>query len=63
MPQGGRRAWAIGYRADGRWDRRSIFGAGFLLLIAWVAETLLGALGGQMLEDSTRGLWEWQRPG
>lgn len=44
-------SWAIGYRTDGLWDRRTIFGAGFLLLLAWVAGTLLGALGGQVLDD------------
>lgn len=44
-------SWAIGYRSNGRWDRRTIFGAGSLLFLAWVAGTAVGALGGRALED------------
>lgn len=44
-------SWAIGYRAHGKWDRRTIFGAGSLLLVSWVAGTTIGALGGRVLEN------------
>jgi 4-azaleucine resistance transporter AzlC len=43
-------SWAIG-RRDGRIDRDRLIGAGAVLMLCWVAGTVLGVLGGSALGD------------
>jgi predicted branched-subunit amino acid permease len=38
-------------RADGRYDRRLLFGAGLVLYVCWVGGTVVGAIAGDALGD------------
>jgi 4-azaleucine resistance transporter AzlC len=50
-------SWAISARGEGRYNPRTLVGAGLLLYVAWVAGTAVGAVGGQALGDpATLGL-------
>jgi 4-azaleucine resistance transporter AzlC len=44
-------SWAVSRRADGRFDRRLLIGAGLVLYISWVTGTALGSIGGEALGD------------
>jgi 4-azaleucine resistance transporter AzlC len=44
-------SWAVSRRADGRFDRRLLIGAGLVLYVSWVGGTALGAIGGEALGD------------
>jgi branched chain amino acid efflux pump len=42
-------SWAISRRADGRYDRRLLVGAGLVLYVCWVGGTVVGAIAGDAL--------------
>jgi 4-azaleucine resistance transporter AzlC len=42
-------SWAMSRRADGRYDRRLLVGAGLVLYVCWVGGTVLGAIAGDAL--------------
>ncbi len=44
-------SWIVARRADGRFDRRVLLGAGMLLYACWVTGTALGAVAGTALAD------------
>ncbi len=44
-------SWAVSRRADGRFDRRLLIGAGLVLYVSWVTGTALGSMGGEALGD------------
>ncbi|MEX2458868.1 MAG: AzlC family ABC transporter permease [Actinomycetota bacterium] len=44
-------SWAIAHLGEGRYDRHRLIGAGFLLYVAWVAGTLIGSLGADLVGD------------
>jgi branched chain amino acid efflux pump len=44
-------SWAISQRDDGRLDRYLLVGAGLLLLVCWVAGTVVGAVAGDLIAD------------
>ncbi|HET9214011.1 MAG TPA: AzlC family ABC transporter permease [Gaiellaceae bacterium] len=44
-------SWAVSRRADGRFDRRLLIGAGLVLYVSWVTGTALGSIGGEALGD------------
>ena len=44
-------SWAVSHRGGGRFDRRILLGAGLLLYPCWVAGTLAGAVGGDLIGD------------
>jgi branched chain amino acid efflux pump len=44
-------SWAISRRADGRYDRRLLVGAGLVLYVCWVGGTVVGAIAGDALGD------------
>lgn len=44
-------SWAVSRRADGRYDRRLLVGAGLVLYVCWVGGTVVGALAGEALGD------------
>jgi 4-azaleucine resistance transporter AzlC len=44
-------SWALSRRADGRFDRRLLVGAGLLLYAGWVGGTALGVFAGEALGD------------
>jgi 4-azaleucine resistance transporter AzlC len=44
-------SWAISAEGHGRFNPRMLVGAGFLLYLAWIAGTAVGALGGEVLAD------------
>jgi 4-azaleucine resistance transporter AzlC len=44
-------SWAMSRRADGRYDRRLLVGAGLVLYVCWVGGTALGAIVGEALGD------------
>jgi 4-azaleucine resistance transporter AzlC len=46
--------WAVAARGRGRFDVPVMVGAGVVLYLAWVAGTLLGAIGGDVLGDPER---------
>lgn len=47
-------SWAVSRRADGRFDRRILIGAGLVLYVGWVGGTALGVVGGEALGDPER---------
>lgn len=47
-------SWAVSRRADGRFDRRVLVGAGLVLYAAWIGGTALGVVGGEALGDPDR---------
>ena len=47
-------SWAMAARGDGTFDRGLLFGATGIQYVAWVAGTVVGALGGGFLEDPDR---------
>ncbi len=50
-------SWVVSRRADGRFDRRVLLGAGLLLYVCWVAGTAVGAVaGGALADPSSLGL-------
>ncbi|MGH3041947.1 MAG: AzlC family ABC transporter permease [Candidatus Rokuibacteriota bacterium] len=44
-------SWAMSRRADGRYDRRLLVGAGLVLYVCWVGGTIVGAIAGDALGD------------
>jgi branched chain amino acid efflux pump len=44
-------SWAMSRRADGRYDRRLLVGAGLVLYVCWVGGTVIGAIAGDALGD------------
>jgi 4-azaleucine resistance transporter AzlC len=44
-------SWAMSRRADGRYDRRLLVGAGLVLYVCWVGGTVVGAIAGDALGD------------
>jgi 4-azaleucine resistance transporter AzlC len=44
-------SWAMSRRADGRYDRRLLVGAGLVLYVCWVGGTVVGAVAGDALGD------------
>jgi 4-azaleucine resistance transporter AzlC len=44
-------SWAMSRRADGRYDRRLLVGAGLVLYVCWVGGTAIGAIVGEALGD------------
>ncbi|HEU4448398.1 MAG TPA: AzlC family ABC transporter permease [Gaiellaceae bacterium] len=44
-------SWAVSRRADGRYDRGLLLGAGLTLYVSWVAGTAIGAIAGEALGD------------
>jgi branched chain amino acid efflux pump len=42
-------SWAMSRRADGRYDRRLLVGAGLVLYVCWVGGTVVGAIAGDAL--------------
>ncbi len=44
-------SWALASRGGGRFDRRILLGAGFLLYVSWLSGTAVGALAGDALGD------------
>lgn len=47
-------SWAIANRGDGRFDPRLLMGAGALIYFAWLAGTVAGILGGDVVGDPGR---------
>lgn len=47
-------SWAVSTRKDGTFDHGRLMGAGFVLLVAWMAGTVLGVIGGDFLGDPER---------
>ncbi len=46
-------SWAVASRGDGRFDARTLIGAGIVLWAAWVMGTVIGVAGGEWLGDPT----------
>lgn len=44
-------SWAVAARGGGRFDGGALIGAGILLYVAWLAGTLAGVVGGDLLSD------------
>lgn len=44
-------AWAVSHQGGGRYDPRLLIGAGLTIYAAWVACSVLGALGGNLIGD------------
>jgi 4-azaleucine resistance transporter AzlC len=44
-------SWAVSRRADGRFDRRLLVGAGLVLYASWVGGTAVGVVAGEALAD------------
>jgi 4-azaleucine resistance transporter AzlC len=44
-------SWVLSRRADGRFDRRILVGAGALLYVVWVGGTIVGVLVGDAIAD------------
>jgi predicted branched-subunit amino acid permease len=44
-------SWAVSRRADGRFDRRVLVGAGLVLYACWVGGTAVGVVAGEALAD------------
>jgi predicted branched-subunit amino acid permease len=47
-------SWAVARRADGRFDRRILVGAGLALYVAWILGTVAGVAFGDLLGSPTR---------
>lgn len=47
-------SWAIANQGDGRFDPRLLIGAGALIYFAWLAGTVVGILGGDVIGDPGR---------
>src|SRR5207249_2631436 len=47
-------SWAMAARGDGSYDRWFLFGASAIQYVTWVAGTVAGALGGDLLGDPQR---------
>jgi 4-azaleucine resistance transporter AzlC len=45
-------SWAMALREGGRFDRWYMFGATFLQYLAWVAGTVIGTFGGELIGDA-----------
>lgn len=44
-------SWAVGQAAPGRWDARLLVGAGVVIWVTWLAGTVLGTLGADLVSD------------
>ena len=47
-------SWAMAARGDGTFDRWFLFGASAIAYVTWVAGTVVGALGGDVLGEPSR---------